>query len=230
MELQIDTSTRYASVGLSIEGRLLVEIAWRSERNHSVELTPAINRALEHASARITDLKAVFSASGPGAFSALRVGMSTAKAVASTREIPLVTVGTLEIELHPFRELGLPLCAITSAGRSRVYTGRTSEGSDSLEVDVEAVDEFLESTSSDVLYCGEAVFELADQIKSAAGPGVMLHQSVPPTRGASDLAHLGYQKLLKGETVDPGIAEPIYLRSSQIASAARRWASGRRSS
>ena len=230
MELQIDTSTRYASVGLSDEGRSLVEISWRSERNHSVELTPAINRALEHAGARITDLKAVFSASGPGAFSALRVGMSTAKAIASTRGIPLVIVGTLEVEVQPFRELGIPLCAITSAGRNRVYTGRTVEESGSLEVEVETLDEFLESASPDVLYCGEAVFELADRIRSAAGSGAMLHRSVPPTRGASDLAHMGYQKLLKGETADPGIAEPIYLRSSQIASAARRWASRQRSS
>ena len=88
MELQIDTSTRYASVGLSVEGKSLVEIAWRSERNHSVELVPAINRMLEQASAQVSDLKAVFTVSGPGAFSALRVGMSTAKAIASTREIP----------------------------------------------------------------------------------------------------------------------------------------------
>ena len=230
MELQIDTSTRYASVGLSIEGRSLVEISWRSERNHSVELTPAINRALEHAGARITDLTAVFSASGPGAFSALRVGMSTAKAIASTRGIPLVIVGTLEIEVQPFRELGLPICAVTSAGRNRVYTGRTVADSDSLEAEVEALDEFLEGASTDVLYCGEAVFELADEIRSKAGPGVMLHRSAPPTRGASDLAHMGYRKLQEGQTVDPGVAEPIYLRSSQIASAARRWVSRQRSS
>ena len=65
MELQIDTSTRYASVGLSREGRSLVEIAWRSERNHSVELVPNINRALDHAGAEIGDLAAVFVASGP---------------------------------------------------------------------------------------------------------------------------------------------------------------------
>ena len=66
LELQIDTSTRYACVGLSSEGRTLVEIAWRSERNHSVELVPAINRALEQVGAEIGDLGAVFVASGPG--------------------------------------------------------------------------------------------------------------------------------------------------------------------
>ena len=128
MELQIDTSTRYAAVGLSVEGESLVEIAWRSERNHSVELVPAINRALDQAGRRLSDLDAVFTASGPGAFSALRVGMSTAKAIASTRGIPLVTVGTLDLEIQPFRSLGLPICAIASAGRNRLYVGRTVDG------------------------------------------------------------------------------------------------------
>ena len=226
MELQIDTSTRYASVGLSVEGESRVEIAWRSERNHSVELTPAINRALEHADARISDLDAIFVASGPGAFSALRVGMSTAKAIASTRGIPLVTVGTLEVEVEPFRGLGLPVCAITSAGRNRLYVGRTVENSDELELDVSSVDDFLSNAAPGVLYCGEAVAEVGEQISANMGTEASIVNSVPPTRRVSSIANMGYRKLQGGETVDPGIVEPIYLRSSQIASAARRWGSG----
>ena len=226
MELQIDTSTRYASVGLSIEGKSLVDIAWRSERNHSVELVPAINRAFDQAGARITDLDAVFTASGPGAFSALRVGMSTAKAIASTRGIPLVTVGTLEVEIQPFRELGLPICAIAGAGRNRLYVGRTVEHSGEISTEVQALDEFLAHVSEDILYCGEAVLDMVDQIEARVGPNALVLRTVPPTRRASTTAYMGYQKLVQGETADPSSAEPVYLRSSQIASAARRWGSG----
>ena len=225
MELQIDTSTRYASVGLSVEGRSLIEIAWRSERNHSVELVPAINRALEQVGSRISDLDAVFSVAGPGAFSALRVGMSTAKAIASTRAIPLVTVGTLDVEVQPFRGLGFPICAIVSASRTRLYVGRTVKESGMVEADVQTLDVFLEDASAGILYCGEAAFAMADQILARVGPDAMVHMAIPPTRRASSVAHMGYQKLEEGETVDPGIAEPVYLRSSQIASAARRWGS-----
>ena len=227
MELQIDTSTRYASVGLSAEGESRVEIAWRSERNHSVELAPAINRALEHANARITDLDAVIVASGPGAFSALRVGMSTAKAIASTKGIPLVTVGTLEVEIEPFRGLGLPVCAITSAGRNRLYVGRTVENSNELKLDVSSIDEFLTHTTPGVLYCGEAVSDVGKQIASSAGSEASVLDYKPPTRRVATIANMGYRKLKGGETVDPATAEPIYLRSSQIASAARRWGSRR---
>ncbi len=226
MELQIDTSSRYASVGLSVEGKSRVEFAWRSERNHSVELTPAINRVLEVAGARIADLSAVFSVSGPGAFSALRVGMSTAKAIASTRGIPLVALGTMEIEVQPFRSLGLPICAMTTAGRKRLYTGRTTEGSDELQLDVLALDEFLNQTEPGTLYCGEAVSEVREQIMASVGTEALVHGAEPPTRRVSTIASMGYRKLLEGDTVDPDVAEPVYLRSSQIASAARRWGTG----
>ena len=223
MELQIDTSTRYASVGLSVDGESRIEIAWRSERNHSVELAPAINRALEQANSQIRDLNAIVVTSGPGAFSALRVGMSTAKAIASTMGIPLVTVGTLEVEVEPFKGLGLPVCAITSAGRNRLYVGRTMESSAELKLDVSSVDEFVKDTAPGVLYCGEAVSEVEEQITASVGSEALVINSLPPTRRVSTTANLGYGKLQKGETVHPTTVEPIYLRSSQIASAARRW-------
>ncbi len=223
MELQIDTSTRYACVGLSLEGRSLVEIAWRSERNHSIELVPAINRALEQADATIGDLNAVFVASGPGGFSALRVGMSTAKAIAYTSSIPLVTVGTLDLELHPFASLSQPVCAIMSAGRNRLYVGTIGQAKDDAEIGLTDLDSFLQDLSPETLYCGEAVPDLEAEIRARVGDGAMLSQARPPSRHASSLAHLGYAKLQSGCTSDAAAAEPIYLRSSQVSAANRRW-------
>ena len=228
MELQIDTSTRYACVGLSREGRSLVEIAWRSERNHSVELAPNINRALDHAGAKIGDLTAVFVASGPGGFSALRVGMSTAKAIAFTSSIPLVTVGTLELELYPFRGLSRSVCAIMSAGRTRLYVGSLNPEDDEAQIGLQDLDSFIESLSPDTLYCGEAVPELEPEILAHLGSGAWLSQARPPSRHASTLAHLGYAKLQSSCTADAATVSPVYLRSSQVSSANRRWARGQR--
>jgi tRNA threonylcarbamoyladenosine biosynthesis protein TsaB len=229
LELQIDTSTRYASVGLSREGRSLVEIAWRSERNHSVELAPNINRALDHAGAKIGDLTAVFAASGPGGFSALRVGMSTAKAIAFTSSIPLVTVGTLELELHPFRGLSRSVCAIMSAGRTRLYVGSLNPGDDDeAQIGLQDLDSFLEQLSPDTLYCGEAAPDLESEIRERIGSGAIISQARPPSRRSSSLAHLGYAKLQSGRTADAATVSPVYLRSSQVSSANRRWARGQR--
>ena len=228
LELQIDTSTRYASVGLSREGRTLVEIAWRSERNHSVELVPAVNRALDQAGAEIGDLDAVFAASGPGGFSALRVGMSTAKAIAFTSSIPLVTLGTLELELHPFSDLPQPVRAIMSAGRTRLYVGSLNPGDENAEIGLQDLDSFLESLSPDAFYCGEAVPDLESEIRERLGSDAMLSPARPPSRHASTLAHLGYAKLQSGHTSDAATVSPVYLRSSQVSSANRRWAQSQR--
>jgi len=102
MELSIDTSTRYASVAISREGETIAELTWRSERNHSVELVPAIREVIARVGIETRDLNAIFIAKGPGGFSALRVGMSTAKAMAVSLEIPLVAVGTLDVEVAPY--------------------------------------------------------------------------------------------------------------------------------
>lgn len=134
-----------------------------------------------------------------------------------------MTVGTLEIEVEPFRGLGLPVCAITSAGRNRLYVGHTVENSAELTMDVTSVDEFLGSVAAGILYCGEAASEFGERIAARVDIESLVLNSVPPTRRVSTLANMGYRKLQKGETVDPGTVEPIYLRSSQIASAARRW-------
>ena len=229
MELIIDTSTRYAAVGLSDGGDCAVEIRWRSARNHSVELVPAINRALAQAGRGMDDLSAVFAASGPGGFSALRVGMSAAKAIAAARGIPLVAVGTLDIEIQPFAGLGAPVRAVMGAGRNRLYVGTLNSPSDkSASAELLGTDEFLGALSPDFIYCGEAVGELAGEMRARLGDSLRMSLAPPPSRGAAALARLGYAKLAAGETADAASAEPLYLRSSQVSSAERaRRAAGR---
>lgn len=229
MELLIDTSTRHAAVGLSEGGDCAVEIRWRSARNHSVELVPAINRALAQAGRGMDDLSAVFAASGPGGFSALRVGMSAAKAIAAARGIPLVAVGTLDIEIQPFAGLGAPVRAVMGAGRNRLYVGTLKSQSDNAaSAELLGTDEFLDGLSPDFIYCGEAVGELAGEMRARLGGSLRMSLAPPPSRGAAALARLGYAKLAAGETADAASAEPLYLRSSQVSSAERaRRAAGR---
>ena len=202
MELQIDTSTRYASVGLSVEGESRVEIAWRSERNHSVELAPAINRALDHAKSRITDLDAIVVTSGPGAFSALRVGMSTAKAIASTRGMPLVTVGTLEVRGRAVQ--GARFARMRDHQR---WPESPVRGADHREVrmnsqlDVSSVDEFLKQYGA--RSCCTAVKQCqmsSDQISDNVGTEALVSPKLRPSH-TSSFHHsriMGFRKLQKG--------------------------------
>ncbi len=211
---------------MSADGVVVAELSWRSARNHSVELAPAINRILEQAGAGFADLAAVFVSEGPGAFSALRVGMSAAKAIASARSIPLAVVGAMDAEMMPYLGMGLPICAIASAGRTRLYVGRRGADGAEIDLDVAPTEEFLASVESGALYCGEGTWELSDEIRRRAGAGALIADSPPPTRRASAIASIGYRRLLEGDTANAATVEPVYLRSSQIESASRRWMGG----
>ena len=223
--LAIDTSTRYAVVGISRDGQSLAELSWRSERNHSVELVPAVQRALAQAHLGVEDVSAIYIAIGPGGFSALRVGMSTAMAMAMARDIPVVTMGTLEIEVYPYLGLDRDMTALVGAGRSRLYVGRYRSGEplSAGEVFLAEREEFFDDLPKDAVFCGEAVLELRDELKARLGKTCRIIASPPPTRRASVMAEIGFSKLRSGNTSDLSEVEPVYLRSSQVASAARRW-------
>ena len=156
MELSIDTSTRYASVALSRQGAALVEITWRSERNHSVELVPAIREVLRRGGTSTSELDSIFVARGPGGFSALRVGISTAKTMAVSLGIPLVSVGTLDAEARPYLHVGRRVCAIISAGRDRLYVGWFDPALRQEQPHYEVLihDELLGKIGGNMLLCG----------------------------------------------------------------------------
>jgi tRNA threonylcarbamoyladenosine biosynthesis protein TsaB len=223
--LAIDTSTRHAVVGISRDGQSFAEMSWRSERNHSVELVPAIHRTLAQAHMEMADITAIFVTTGPGAFSALRVGMSTAMAIAMARGIPVVTIGTLEIEVYPYLAIGQDVTALIGAGRTRLYVGRFKSGEPPSSGDVFLADrkEFLEELPGDTIFCGEAASELRAELADRLGDGCKIIADPPPTRSASVMAEIGHAKLVAGGATSLSEIEPLYLRSSQVASAARRW-------
>lgn len=220
MELAIDTSTRYASVGLCKDGDLLADLAWRSERNHSVELMPAIDLLLRRTGCKASVIDAIYVAAGPGGFSALRVGMSAAKAMASTLGAPLAAVGTLDIEAQPYIGLGKPVCALVGAGRTRMYVGRFAAG-EQAAYDVAERTDLAAVASVDAVFCGEAAAEMADVIRAAFGAEAAIAAVAPPTRRAGTLGALGYEMLRQGQAADVDSVEPLYLRSSQLVNADR---------
>ena len=219
MEICIDTSTRYANVAISEEGNVLCEIAWRSNRNHSKELLPNLNFLLNKNAITVDQIEAVIVAKGPGAFSALRVGMSTAKAFAAGNDIPVVGVHTMRVEIDPYMELATNIVALLPAGRGRVYVG-CYENEELVEPGyyVSNVNDFVGELKEDHIYCGESANLLASQLPSDSNIVVM--SSAPPTRRPSALAAIGYSELKLHKKMDqmPDLL-PIYVSSAQINSA-----------
>ena len=129
MLLAVDTSTRYAGVALysaseTEKGRMVASRCWHSTVNHTSELMPAIAQILESRHITLADVTGIAVALGPGGFSALRVGLSVVKGLAVTAGKPVIGVGTLDLEAHPYLNAGLPVCALLDAGRNEVASAR----------------------------------------------------------------------------------------------------------
>ena len=238
MLLAIDTSTRYAGVALADSGRMLSCRSWYSAVNHTSELMPAVAQTLEGAGLTVNDLDGIAVALGPGGFSALRVGMSVAKGLAMASGKPLVGVGTLDLEAHPYLDSGLPVCALLDAGRGEVASAYFKIGPGNVPVPVLETDanakgqrvredlicnpeELLSGIDEQTLFCGEGVHPHAELIRERLGRrGVVVGHS--PVSRLGPLAELGRQRLESGESDDVASLQPYYLRMPSIGGPKRR--------
>ena len=220
MELIIDTSTKYATLAISNQGELVSELSWESNRNHSVELLPALWELLNLRGYSKNVFEAVFVATGPGSFSSVRVGMSTAKSFAAGADLPIVGIPTILAETIPYSGLGSRVMGLIPAGGRRVYSGIMEDGRDSIEL-YELIDteKSFVNTGQETIVCGEAVHKLVSA-------GILKKDNLvidipPPTRRASVMARYGLSKIQSGNVDDPALLEPVYVRSAQIESAER---------
>jgi len=132
--LHMDTSTDICSVALSEGNRLLALVESGPERSHATLLNSFIRKALDRAGREIGNLDAIAVSKGPGSYTGLRIGVSTAKGLAYALNKPLLSCGTLDILSRSARDseawLSLPaekkrdalFCPMLDARRMEVYT------------------------------------------------------------------------------------------------------------
>jgi len=95
--LNIETATPNCSVAISIDGKILCAYTSPEKTNHSSILTLAIEKIMKESMLSFNDLDAVSVSIGPGSYTGLRIGLSTAKGICFAMQIPLIGIGTLKI-------------------------------------------------------------------------------------------------------------------------------------
>jgi tRNA threonylcarbamoyl adenosine modification protein YeaZ len=219
MELAIDTSSNIVGVALSHKGEVLASLTWQTTQNHTIELLPNLVCLLQQAKVELGSLEAIIVAKGPGSFNGLRVGISTAKGLASALNIPLLGVNTLEAEAYPFAFTGLPLRPIHKAGREEIATALYRQKDNEwqcLEAEnLTTVKILCWRIKQKTLFCGEIPPDIICEIQQKLGKQAIISQSNSPSR-ASSLAILGWRKLSRGEQDDPVTLQPLYLRPPHI--------------
>ena len=222
MLLAIDTSTRYAGVALWSDDAPVAAVCWRSRHNHTSELMPTVQYLLDRAGATIDGLEGIGVALGPGGFSAVRVGLSVAKGLALPRSIPLVGVGTLEMEAYPYAGTGMPVCPILDAGKAEVASavfqaGPSADGWRKLADErISTPEELVASVSKRTLLCGEGVPARAEYLKEALGRRALVVGFHTPASRLWALGVLARERLHRGDADDLAALQPLYLRRPSI--------------
>ena len=220
MELVIDTSSNIVNVALSREGEVLALLTWQTIQNHTIEMLPNLICLLQKAKVEIDSIEAIIVAKGPGSFNGLRVGISTAKGLASTLNIPLLGVNTLEAEAYPFAFTGLPLRPIHKAGREEIatalYRKKNNEWQCLEAENLTTINTLCRQIKQRTLFCGEIPPDIIKQIQQNLGKQAIISQSNNSPPRAYSLALLGWQKLSRGEQDDPVTLQPLYLRPPHI--------------
>lgn len=221
MLLAIDTSTRHAGVCLRNDELVVCSLSWYSTQNHTRELLPAIENVLGRIGGGTSALQGVAVASGPGGFSALRVGMSVAKGLAMPTGLPVVTAGTLDCEAYPYASTKLPVCPLLDVGRGEVANAMFQQQESWRRLSEEKIcspDELSElsgDTSGPFVVCGEGVTGREKHLREALGERALIAGGSPAGRLWA-LAELGWRKLVSGETEDLVTLQPFYLRRPTI--------------
>lgn len=122
--LHLETSTKVCSVALSLNGQLAAICENEEDGySHGENLTLFIQDVLQQAAISVRDVAAVSVSSGPGSYTGLRIGVSTAKGLCYPLAIPLLAIDSLTSlaetakEKHP----SVNLCPLIDARRMEVY-------------------------------------------------------------------------------------------------------------
>lgn len=217
--LHIETSTNVCSVAVSQDGNCIFEIANREGLNHAAMLSPFIQQALDVLASRNLKLDAVAVSGGPGSYTGLRIGVSTAKGLCYGFNIPLIAINTLEIlAMEAIRSVtsdaNTLFCPMIDARRMEVYAAFYN---DDLDVKREvAADIITENTYTEMLEQHPVYFfgNGSDKCKSVlTHPHARFIPNIEPL--AKNMIDLAEKKYKEQDFADVAYYEPFYLKEFQ---------------
>lgn len=219
--LSVDTTSKDASVALLRDARLVALVAPRSPEQHSVQLFRILKQALSEVDLSLADIDAFAVASGPGAFTGLRVGLTAVKGLAEPLGKPVVPVSALEAVCQASDAEGL-LAPLVDAYRGQVFGGLYEKTSSGLELRgrerVATMEEFLSQLEAAGIRpeATTLVSPQMDRWAEVVGGSFFAEsrrERVSPVL-AEAVARCAERKLARGETLDALHLEANYVRRS----------------
>jgi len=215
--LGIESAT--AQVGCAIGGHEGVLASTHSARGkrHAESLAPQIEFALSQARVTIDEISVVAVDVGPGLFTGLRVGISTAMATAFGLSVPMIGVSSLDLVAFPVRHTRRLIAAAIDARRGELFTAFYRQVPGGLqrvtEPHVVTPDDLyaeLQAASTECLVVGDGALRYREQLSSITKVEIADESLAYPS--AASLVALAHARALREDFVQPAEISPLYLR------------------
>lgn len=212
--LSIETSTSMCSVALHERGALLALAEIKEPGAHAEKLLLLVDEVFEKAELSFGDLDAVAVSQGPGSYTGLRIGVSTAKGIAYGLDIPLIGINTLQAMAasQPLNQ-GEFVVAVLDARRMEVYT--QTFGYANQEITSIAALVLEEGVFASILEKGRVYFvgDGAEKVKAyAQHPNAVFSGSWEQSLSAKNMGQLAFEKFLRQDSEDLAYFVPNYLK------------------
>ncbi|MCH8318885.1 MAG: tRNA (adenosine(37)-N6)-threonylcarbamoyltransferase complex dimerization subunit type 1 TsaB [Bacteroidetes bacterium] len=222
--LSIETSTKVCSVALHKQGTLVAHDEIIAEKSHAEILTILTKNIISGSGFNFNQIDAIAISKGPGSYTGLRIGTSTAKGLCYALEKPLIAINTLQamayeiINLHPeysgsiFNLQSSILCPMLDARRMEVYYAMFNASNEFIkDTSAEIMDEFSFKDvlpASKVIFFGEGM-DKCKPILSKHENAIFLDDIFP---SAKNIGYLATSRYKENDFEDVAYFEPFYLK------------------
>ncbi len=223
--LHINSTTGICSVAISNRDKLIAYKETTEANSHTEVITLFIQEIMNEVNIHYKELSAVSLASGPGSYTSLRVGCSTAKGICFAHDIPLITIPSLDIlasSCVQFAEEGDLIMPMIDARRMEVYTavydheGNKLDKDHALIVDGSAYEEYVDANITHHLAGNgaEKTLELLPQ------PTIKHYKHYS---SAIYMVELAFAALQAKDFSDLGYFEPFYLKGANVTKSKKKY-------
>jgi len=216
MILQIETATTSCSVALASDGKVLAFKEINARNIHAEVITVYINELMVQTGGTYANLDAIAVSCGPGSYTGLRIGVSTAKGLCFAMDKPLIAVPTLAAMANGValsnNVTNMLLCPMIDARRMEVYTAIFNATGEIIKptaaeiIDANSFNEIL--AGNKVLFFGDG----ADKCREALGDNPNAEFLSDFENSARHLTQIAADKFKRGDFEDVAYFEPYYLK------------------
>lgn len=229
--LAIETTGAYCSVAIIDEKKNITSKISYEKMNHLYVLTPLIKDLLSENNITMKDIDVVAASVGPGSFTGIRIGVSTARAIGQAMGIKCIGVPTLyafAISRNEAKIEGNFICPIFDARRNQIYGACINKSKEVIKSEAYMLDEFLneiEKINEDkmrnslpcrFIFIGDGVEKYKEQIETFCRVNSICAELMEKSyQDAEGVAKVALNLYNEGKFVSYEKLEPEYMRKAE---------------